>query len=417
MTTLLTDAQLKSEFARCESCEEKGCRDGCPANCSPADFIMAARLFAKGDFARSAAEIMTLNPLGGICGAVCPDRFCQAKCSHKGFDRPVEIPAVQATVVAKAKALGVMPRLEQASLNGHKVAVVGAGPAGVAAAAYLAQRGYEVTVFEKEKTAGGACNLIPAHRLDREILRTDLEWTLTNPNVTLQTGAPVADPASLLKEGFEAVVVAVGLWSPYQLGIPGEEKAIPGLEYLKDPAKHSLKGKVVAVVGGGATAVDCAVTAKRRGAKQVEMFALEKLSEMPLTQKELAEVMEHEIHVNGRVKLVGMKGKGIKTRKVLLPEGAKFSLKLIKDLKGTEQTRATIEKVIVAIGARSSLAPIKNPKIFFAGDCEQGPSSVARTPPRRSTRSSPARTRPGWRRRARARASPSSAATGSSRCR
>ncbi|MBI5542482.1 MAG: dihydropyrimidine dehydrogenase, partial [Deltaproteobacteria bacterium] len=126
MTThLLTDAQLKSELARCESCEEKPCRDGCPANCSPADFIMSARLFRKGDIQRSAAEIMSLNPLGGICGVVCPDRFCQAKCVHQKFDRPVEIPAVQAALVAKAKALGVMPRLEPAPKNGHKVAVVG----------------------------------------------------------------------------------------------------------------------------------------------------------------------------------------------------------------------------------------------------------------------------------------------------
>ncbi|MGC4121080.1 MAG: hypothetical protein QM765_42180 [Myxococcales bacterium] len=93
--TLLTDAQLKSEIARCESCEEKGCKDGCPANCSPADFILAAKRFESFDFQRAAAEIMCANPVGGICGAVCPDRFCQAKCVHKKFDKPVEIPAVQ----------------------------------------------------------------------------------------------------------------------------------------------------------------------------------------------------------------------------------------------------------------------------------------------------------------------------------
>lgn len=376
MTThLLTDAQLASEIARCEYCEEKSCRDGCPANCSPADFIMAAKRMTKADLQRSAAEIMTANPFGGVCGVVCPDRFCQAKCSHKKFDRPVEIPAVQATVVAKAAALGVMPKLEPAKKNGHKVAVVGAGPAGLAAAAYLAQKGYEVTVFEKEARAGGACNLIPEHRLSREILGTDLEWTLKNPNVSLKTGTAVEDPAALLKQGYEAVVVALGLWAPIKLGIPGEEKAIAGLEYLKDPAKHPLKGKV-AVVGGGATAVDCAVTAARRGAEQVEMFALEKLSEMPLTSKELAEVMEHGVQVNGRVKLISIEATGIKTMKVALPEGSKFDLKKISDVAGSEQVRPEIAHVIVAIGARAAQKKVENPAIFYAGDCETGPSTV-----------------------------------------
>ncbi|HEY3448247.1 MAG TPA: FAD-dependent oxidoreductase [Myxococcales bacterium] len=376
LPTLLNDAQLKSEIARCESCEEKGCKDGCPANCSPADFIMSAKLFQPQDFQRAAAEIMSANPVGGICGAVCPDRFCQAKCVHKKFDRPVEIPAVQATIIAKAKALGVMPKLAAAPKNGKKVAVVGAGPAGVAAALYLAQKGYEVTVLEKGEQTGGACNLIPKHRLDPEILESDFAWALKNANIALKTGMNVEDPAALLKQGFEAVVVAIGLWSPYTLGIPGEDKAVAGLEYLKNPGKFPMKGKV-AVVGGGATAVDCAVTAKRAGADQVEMFALEKLSEMPLTSKELHEVMEHGVQVTGRTKLTAIEANGsIKTAKVSLPDGAKFELKAIKDVAGSEQVRTDVQHVIVAIGARASQKKVDHKAVFYAGDCETGPSTV-----------------------------------------
>ncbi len=299
----LTDAQLRSELARCEYCEEKPCREGCPVHCSPADFIAAAKGRTPVDIRRAAAEIMTMNPLGGVCGAVCPDRFCQARCVHKSFDRPVEIPAVQASIVARAKALGVMPVLEPTAAGGKRVAIVGAGPAGIAAAAVLAQHGHRVDLFERGAKAGGACNVIPEHRLAREVVTSDLAFVLRLPSVTLKTGSEVEDPAALFAQGYDAVAVAVGLWSPIKLGIPGEERAVVGLEYLADPARHDLRGDV-AVVGGGATAVDCAVTAKRRGAKRVELFALEELSEMPLTSKELRELMDHGVAVTGRVRVV-----------------------------------------------------------------------------------------------------------------
>ncbi|MCX7959035.1 MAG: endolytic transglycosylase MltG [Deltaproteobacteria bacterium] len=103
----LTDAQLLSEIERCEFCEEKPCKKACPADCSPADFIMAVKKFYNSDFERAAALIYSANPLGGICGAVCPDRHCMAACSRKTFDNPVNIPAVQATIIEKAKEMNL----------------------------------------------------------------------------------------------------------------------------------------------------------------------------------------------------------------------------------------------------------------------------------------------------------------------
>ncbi|HEY3352873.1 MAG TPA: FAD-dependent oxidoreductase, partial [Polyangia bacterium] len=310
---ILTDAQLKRELDRCEYCAEKPCKDGCPVDCSPADFIMAAKLMAAADIQRAAAEIMTANPLGGICGLTCPDRFCQARCSHARFDGPLEIPAIQATLVAKAKALGVMPRLTPAAATGPRVAVVGAGPAGFGAAVVLAQRGYQVEILERGAQAGGALHTIPEHRLPRDLVASDLAFTLALPNVTLKLGTEVRDPAALLAQGYAGVVVTTGLWQPIALGVPGEARAVAGLTYLADPAAVPMTGRV-AVVGGGATAVDCAVTAKRRGADLVEMLALEKLSEMPLTQKELREVMEHAVQVSGRVRVTAiLPGAGLRT--------------------------------------------------------------------------------------------------------
>jgi NADPH-dependent glutamate synthase beta subunit-like oxidoreductase/dihydroorotate dehydrogenase len=377
----LSDAQLATELARCEFCEEKPCREACPVHCSPADFIMAARQGSPVDVQRAVAEIMTANPIGGVCGLVCPDRFCQAKCVHAKFDRPVEIPAIQATLVEKAKRGGYMPKLTpHAVATGKKVAIVGAGPAGVAAAAVLAQRGHAVTVFERDATLGGACNVIPAHRLPRAVIQSDLAFVLSLPNVTVQTGKAVADPDALLAQGFDAVLVAVGLWNPIALGVPGEDLAVAGLKYLKTPEAFPMTGRV-AVVGGGATAVDCAVTAVRAGAAGVEILALEKLGEMPLTHKELAEVMEYGVAVSGRVRVTGILGSagrmaGLETVKVALEEGQPFTLRGLSEVPGTAQTRGDFAHVIVAIGARSGLTRSQNPAVFAAGDCDTGPSTV-----------------------------------------
>ena len=145
----LTDAQLKSEAERCLYCEEKPCREACPAGCSPADFMMAVRQMKKSDIKRAAKLILANNPFGGVCGTVCPDWFCMKACSRKTFDKPINIPAVQAAIINKAKELGCLPSFKAEKSNGKKVAIAGAGPAGLAAAAMLAQKGYKVDIFEK----------------------------------------------------------------------------------------------------------------------------------------------------------------------------------------------------------------------------------------------------------------------------
>ena len=129
---LMTVRQLQSELWRCEYCEERPCEAACPANCSPFDFIMAARVGLESDYRRSAGEILRNNPLGSVCGQVCPDKFCMAACSRKNFDGAIDIPRVQASIIARARANGGTPAFQKAPLNGKKVAVIGSGPAGIA---------------------------------------------------------------------------------------------------------------------------------------------------------------------------------------------------------------------------------------------------------------------------------------------
>ena len=120
---IMTAAQLQAELLRCEYCEEKPCREACPATAHPP--ISSWRLASgnPSDIRRSAAEIMHANPLGGVCGMVCPDTLCMAACTRKKFDGAINIPLVQATIIEMAKHLGGIPEFSKPQLNGKKVAV------------------------------------------------------------------------------------------------------------------------------------------------------------------------------------------------------------------------------------------------------------------------------------------------------
>ena len=377
---IMTRAQLQAELLRCEYCEERPCKEACPANCSPADFIMAARVGNPSDIQRSAAEIMHANPLGGVCGMVCPDTLCMAACTRKKFDGAIDIPLVQATIVEMAKQLGGIPRFSKAKLNGKKVAILGGGPAGLGAAAVLAQMGYTVDIFEGRNRLGGMMGLIPSHRLDKQVLETDIQFILSLGKINVRTGTKIDDPKELIKNGYAAVCVTAGLWKPIELGIENEDLATRMVDLLSKPYAHKFDGRV-AVIGGGATAIDCALIAKQCGANHVELFMLEKLSEMPLTVKERQELLDFDIEVNGRIRVTklikhGKRVPGFETVKVELPEGKPFSPANVRDLTGTEGGRNGFTDVIVAIGMRATLPSQQTEGLFYAGDMLTGPKTV-----------------------------------------
>ena len=311
---------------------------------------------------------------------VCPDTFCMAACSRKDFDGAVNIPKVQATIVEMAKFDGGIPKFSVPVLNGKKVAVVGGGPAGLGAAAALAQMGYSVDIYESQDQLGGMMNLIPDHRLDKRVVGTDIEFLLSLGAIHPKTGTKVEDPKQLLKQGYQAVCVTIGLWKPIELGIENEDLAIKMVDLLSNPEAYRFRDRV-AVIGGGATAVDCAITAKKCGAQHVEMFMLEKLSEMPLTARERQELMDFDIEVNGRIRVnrirrVGNGISGIDTIKVQLPEGQVFNPANVRDLDGTDGTRSDLDGVIMAIGMRATLPRDPMEGIFHAGDMVTGPKTV-----------------------------------------
>lgn len=379
-TALLTQAQLAAEIERCLYCATKPCQGACPVDCSPADFLMAARGGAPEDLRRAATLIMGSNPLGGVCGMVCPDTHCVAACARSGLDRPVDIPATQATIVARARELGDLPGFPPHRITRPRpVAVVGGGPTGLGAAAVLAQLGHRVTIFEPGR-AGGMAASIPDFRLTRQMLEADLDFALSLGEITVERRR-VDDPAALLDHGFDAVVVAVGLPRPLELGVPGEGAAIRGLDLLAGAVQVDLRERHVAVVGGGAVAADCALVARAAGARQVEMITLEAVAELPLTATERDALAAAGVEITGRTRVTSIRqveGRvlGLETTRVRLPAGREFHPSLTADVPGTTQHRPDIEVVVVAIGAAPAARFEPADRVVVAGDAVNGPTTV-----------------------------------------
>jgi len=374
---LLTDAQLFSEIRRCEYCETKPCKTACPCDCSPADFIMAAAQGRPADFKRAAGIILSSNPLGGICGNVCPDYHCVQACSHEKFDTPIQIPAVQATIVHKARELGVVPEFTHPAPNGKKVAVVGAGPAGIGAAVSLVQLGYTAVLFDPE-LLGGQAGLIPEERMGAGVLHSDLLY-LTEVFKLEHIQREITEPKSLLSEGYAAVVVAGGLNQPIRLNIPGDEQAVYGLDILKNPGCYNFEGKRIALVGG-AIAADQALIAARGKAAHVEMFTLETFAEMPLTQQEKDVLVEHGVVFSHRTRIseiVNEAGRtiGIKTKPVYLLQGESFHPSRIRDEAGSTELYRPFDLVIIAVGNRPPFREASS-GLYFCGDMANGPTTV-----------------------------------------
>ncbi|MCJ7525164.1 MAG: FAD-dependent oxidoreductase, partial [Candidatus Aminicenantes bacterium] len=214
----------------------------------------------------------------------------------------------------------------------------------------------------------------------KEMLARDLEFAVSLGAIDIHLRSVVRSPETLLKKGYDAVLVAVGLTEPIRLGLKNEELAVPAMAYLKNPKKYKLRGRV-AVIGGGAVAADCAMVARENGAAAVELLALESIGEMPLTPKEMNELLENGIEISGRTRVSAMVKRngritGLATVKVALAAGTAFNLQDIKEVPGTQQARKDFMAVIVAIGSRAKVARSDRPGIFYAGDCVNGPSTV-----------------------------------------
>ncbi|OOP56493.1 MAG: hypothetical protein AYP45_08790 [Candidatus Brocadia carolinensis] len=273
------------------------CQHRCPAHMDVPGYI---RLISQGKYTESYKLMRETNPFPAVCGYVCPHP-CESKCKRGDFDRPVAIDALKRFVtdhIFKNKIKIPPPKVTK---RAEKVAVIGAGPAGLTAANDLAGMGYGVTVFEKEPQVGGMMMwAIPSYRLPREQIMFDVSQIMAR-GVEIRTNSPVGSPGKaiqdLLKEGYKAVFIAVGAQKGKKLEIPGEEGTLgvmDCLEFLKNVNAGDVRspGEKVAVIGGGNSAIDAVRTAKRLCQDAFIVYRRTR-EEMPALPWEIEEA-EHE---------------------------------------------------------------------------------------------------------------------------
>ncbi len=339
------------------------CKTACPAHLAVQGYIQMA---AEGRYDEAIRLIRQDNPFPAVCGAIC-NRRCEDRCTRGTIDKPVAIDEIKKFLAQwelrnPSDYVPVCENMDGKQWDDCKIAIIGAGPAGLSAAYYLRQEGYPVTVFEREQRPGGMMmNGIPNFRLEKKVIEGEID-IIRRMGAEIRCGVDVGKDITLdqlRKQGYKAFFLATGLQSGGKLGIPGEEAAgvIPGIEFSRritqDPSVK-LSGNVV-VIGGGNIAADIARTAVRAGAARVDLYCLESYDEMPMGPDDRAEVQEDGVTIHagwGQTEILTENGRctGIRFRKCLSVRNAEGRFDPRFD--DSDTTEAACTTVLYCIGQK-----------------------------------------------------------------
>ena len=362
-----TPEQAMSEADRCLGCKNKSCVAGCPVRIDIPEFLEFVK---KGEFEEAYQVIAKSSSLPAVCGRVCPQESqCEMLCVRGKKGEPVAIGRLE-RFVADYHNENVKAEQTKPQSNGHKVAVVGSGPAGLACAGDLAKKGYEVTVFEAFHTAGGVLVYgIPEFRLPKKIVEKEIN-SLKQLGVKIETNMVIGKTLSvdeLFEEGFEAVFIGSGAGLPKFMNIPGENlKAVYSANefltrinlmkaYRDDSLTPVIKAKNAVVVGGGNVAMDAARSAKRLGADNVYIVYRRGEEELPARKEEIEHAKEEDIKfmlLNNPVEILGDENgwvKGVRCIKMELTEPDESGRRRPVEIKGSE-FEIDADCVIMSIG-------------------------------------------------------------------
>ncbi|AVM69840.1 glutamate synthase (NADPH), homotetrameric [Lachnospiraceae bacterium oral taxon 500] len=357
----------REEAERCLNCKHKPCVGGCPVNVPIPEFIEA---LAAGEVLRAYEVIAAQNRLPGITGRVCPqENQCERVCVRGKNGESVAIGRLERFVADYVRTNNLI-RIEQPVKNGIKVAVVGSGPAGITCANELAQRGYEVTIFEALHELGGVLVYgIPEFRLPKQLVKAEIDQVL-ELGVTVHKNVIVGQSVlfeDLFAQGYRAVFIGSGAGLPRFMNIPGESlngvysanEFLTRVNLMKAYRKNAIgtpikTGDKVAVVGGGNVAMDAARTAKRLGAGQVSIVYRRSEQELPARLEEVHHAKEEGIEFRllaNPTRILGESGRvsGMEIIHMQLGEPDASGRRSPVEIAGSEEILA-VDSVVIAIG-------------------------------------------------------------------
>ena len=287
---------------------EKGDRAPCTLTCPAGINVQGyVALIGAGKYSEALSLIRENLPLPGVLGRICPHP-CEKECNRRELDKPVAICGLKRFLADQVKTEVPIQKVEDSTLREEskeeRVAIVGSGPAGLTASAFLAQKGYPVTIFEALPVMGGMLYAgIPSYRLPRDILENEIK-TIQSLGVEIKTNSPIGSNLTfddLFRQGYRAIFLAVGAHQDQKLGIPGEENpnVMPGVVFLRkvNLGEKVKVGERVAVIGGGNVAIDAARTALRTGAKEVTIVYRRSRDEMPAYEEDVEEAEAEGIKI------------------------------------------------------------------------------------------------------------------------
>ncbi len=388
--------------AVCQGLFRAPCQHTCPVQLDVPGYVS---LIKEGKFVEAFRLITQRLPFPSICGRVC-HHPCEAKCRRGQIEEPIAIRDLRRFAADYAHGLGIEYLPPKAEKREDRVAIIGAGPAGLSAAYDLALDGYQVTVFEALPVAGGMLAVaIPEYRLPKDILKMEID-VVRKLGVDIRLNTRVDDLESLLKEGYRAVLIATGAHKGDKMGIPGEDLqgVYDAIDFLREVnlGREVKVGKRVAVVGGGNSAIDAARVALRKGAEEVHIFYRREKKDMPAIEEEIEAAEEEGVHfhfLTAPTSILGRDGKvsGLECVRMELREFDQSGRKTPYPIEGSKHSTDT-DMVIEAIGQRpdTSFARGNGIKIgrggtiladrrtlatdhrgvFVAGDAATGPQTV-----------------------------------------
>jgi glutamate synthase (NADPH/NADH) small chain len=352
-------------------CDDPPCVAACPAGVPVKHFIRAIRF----DSPRRAINLIRdRNVFAGVCGLACPvDELCVGACMTTELSTPIAIGKLQHYAAVKAIESGwrdrpVGRKRPPTPASGEKVAVIGAGPSGLAAAAELARLGYKATVLEKRRLPGGICTYaVPGHRVPQELVAGEIE-SIERLGVEIEAGRALGEGQTiddLFSAGYAAVYVSTGLQEATTPGLPGED--LEGVTTWKalleafaafrlGEGQRPVVANDVLIVGGGSVAMDVAGAVKELGATEIDMLCLEAPGEMPAHPAELGEARDAGVRFHTRsmpLAITGTNGRvtGLKAVRIRWKEPDKFVPSNAQRIAGTEYWLPG-SRVVFAIGAR-----------------------------------------------------------------